>query len=139
MKTNLSVLLRSAALLSLALTAGCETTEGRHPKTTQVVAFTAAADQTASDVALGLVSAVQIVLPGPDAGSGLAWVVISNNNKILEQMGPLKAAAGAQPTTSVSFYALKPGKSVLRFYLLRPSDQEAVPVAKCQVTVRVRE
>ncbi|HEY5079445.1 MAG TPA: hypothetical protein VII43_06340 [Opitutaceae bacterium] len=137
MKTNLPIFLRTAAFLAVALAAGCDTTEVRHPKTTQVVVFVR--DQAVPDVALGLVSAVQVVLPGPDAGSGLSWEIISNNNLILEQMGPLKTTTGATTTTTVSFYALKPGKSVLRFFLLNPRDQEAVPVAKCEVTVRVRE
>jgi hypothetical protein len=136
LKTKLSLLLGTASLV-LALAAGCDTTEARHPKTTQVVTFVK--DQTAPDVELGLVSAVQVVLPGPDAGSGLTWEIISNNNNILEQMGPLRTTTGTQITTSASFYALKPGKSVLRFYLVRVGDQDAVPLAKCEVTVRVRE
>jgi hypothetical protein len=134
---NLSNVLRAAALLALALAAGCDTTEARHPKTTQVVALST--DKPAPDVDLGLVSAVQVVLPGPDAGSGLAWEIASNNTLVLDQMGPLKATAGAPATTTVSFYALKPGKSVLRFFLVHPSDQDAVPSAKCEVTVRVSE
>lgn len=137
MKTILPTLLRTAAFLALALAAGCDTTEARHPKKTEVVVFTK--DQAVPDVALGLVSAVQVVLPGPDAGSGLVWEVISNNNNVLEQMGPLKTTTAATTTTTASFYSLKPGKSVLRFFLLNPKDQEAIPVAKCEVTVRVRE
>ena len=137
MKANLPLIVRAAAFLALALAAGCETTEARHPKTTTVVDLVP--DQATPDVELGLVSAVQVVLPGPDAGSGLVWEIASNNNKVLEEMGPLKATTGAQPTTSGSFYALKPGKSVLRFFLVRPTDTEAVPAAKCEVTVRVTE
>jgi hypothetical protein len=137
MKTNLSTLLRSAAFLALALVAGCATTEARHPNKTEVVVFSK--DQAVPDVSLGLVSAVQVVLPGPDAGSGLVWEIVSNNNKILEQMGPLKTTTGATTTTSTSFYALKPGKSMLRFVLVRAGDQDAVPVEKCEVMVRVRE
>jgi hypothetical protein len=136
MKRHLSLLL-CTAFAALVLAAGCATTEGRHPKTTQVVTLTP--DQDAPDVALGLVSAVQVVLPGPAKGSGLVWEVISNNNKVLEQMSPLKEVPGEHPTTTVSFYALKPGKSVLRFYLLPTGQQEAAPAGKCQVTVRVRE
>ena len=137
MKPTLPLFLRTAAFLALAFAAGCDTTEAHHPKSTQVVTFEK--DQTAPDVTLGLVSAVQVVLPGPDAGSGLIWEIVSNNNTILEQMGPLKTTMGATTTTSASFYGLKPGKSVLRFFLVRVGDQDAVPLAKCQVTVRVRE
>jgi hypothetical protein len=137
MKNSFTHILRTAAILALAFAAGCDTQEARHPKNTQVVVLSP--DQSAPDVTLGLVSAVQVVLPGPNAGSGLIWEIISNNNKILEQMGPLKTTTAATTTTSASFYALKPGKSVLRFYLVRSGDQDAVPVEKCEVTVRVRE
>ena len=45
---------------------------------------------------------------------------------------------GLRPSTT-GIYALKPGKSVLRFYLVRPGQQEAIPVSKCEVTVRVKD
>jgi hypothetical protein len=137
MKKSVPLLLRTAAFLALAFAAGCDTQEARHPKATQVVVFSPG--QPAPDVTLGLVSAVKVVLPGPDAGSGLIWEIISNNNKILEQMGPLKTIPGTPTTTTVSFYGLKPGKSVLRFFLVPAGDQNAVPSAKCEVTVRIRE
>jgi hypothetical protein len=136
-KKNFSSSLLAAAILALALASGCDTPEGRHPKTTQVVALLP--NQVTPDVILGLVSAIQVVLPGPAEGSGLVWEIASNDNRILEQLSPVKTNPGAQPTTSVSFYALKPGKSVMRFFLVHPSEQVAVPVAKCEVTVRVRE
>ena len=129
--------MRAAAFLALVLAAGCDTQEVRHPRNTQVVVLSP--DQAAPDVALGLVSSVQFVLPGPDAVSGLVWEIASNNNRVLEQMGPLKTTTGATTSTSASFYALKPGKSVLRFFLVHPSEKVAVPAAKCEVTVQVRE
>jgi len=95
-------------------------------------------------VDLGLVSAIKVELPGPDADSKYVWEIVSNNNKVLEQMGPLQTtpgsfSAGSGPATSVSFYALKPGKSVLRFFLVRPGDNDAVPAQQCQVIVRVKD
>jgi hypothetical protein len=137
MKMTFTSALRASAFLALALAAGCDTPEPRHPKTTTVAVL--ARDQVTPDVVLGLVSAVQVVLPGPDNGSGLVWEIASNNTNILEQMGPLKTTPGAQPTTAVSFYGLKPGKSVLRFFLVHPNEPVTVPVAKCEVTVRIRE
>jgi hypothetical protein len=91
-------------------------------------------------VEIGLVSAVHIVLPGPDAGSGLVWEITSNNTAVLEQQGPLATETGpGGVTTSTSFYSLRPGKSILKFDLVRPSDMDAIPAAKCEVTVRVVE
>lgn len=99
-------------------------------------------DQATPPVEIGLVSAVKVVLPGPDPASGLVWEITSNNTTVLEQMAPLATdpgSVGAGPTTSASFYSLRPGKSILRFFLLRPSETEAIPAAKCEVTVRVSE
>jgi hypothetical protein len=136
MKTSLRRSLAAASLLVLALLGACESDSGRHPRETKVCVLMP--DVPTPDVELGLVSAIQVVLPGPDAGSDLLWEIISNNNTVLEQMGPIKAIPGAS-TSSVSFYALKPGKSVLRFYLVHPGQQEAIPVSKCEVTVRVKD
>ena len=90
------------------------------------------------------VSAIRIILPGPEAGTGLVWEIGSNNGRVLGQMGPLKAepaqaAAGLLAKTTVSFYALNPGRSVIRFFLVRPNLAEAVPVAACMLTVQVEE
>jgi hypothetical protein len=136
MKPKLPSLLCSALLAAL-LASGCDTPQGHHPRTTTEVDLVP--DRPAPDVTLGLVSAVKVVLPGPEAGSGLIWEIISNNNRVLDQMGPMRTEPGPRPVTTVSFYALKPGKSVLRFFLVHPMEQEAVPVARCEVTVRVSE
>jgi hypothetical protein len=131
----------AAALLAAVLTAGCETAPGRHPRTTTVVVLVP--DRPTPDVPVGLVSAVKIVLPGPDPASDYIWVIGSNNNKVLEEMDLMKTGPAVAPRTGVettlSFYVLKPGKSVLRFFLVRPSDQEAVPKATCHVTIRASE
>ncbi len=78
---------------------------------------------------------------GPGLGIGeLVWEITSNNTAVLEQEGPLATATGPEGvTTSASFYALRPGKSILKFFLVRPSDTDAIPAAKCEVTVRVAE
>ena len=139
MKSRLTPLV-FAALGSLVLLAGCETAPVREPKTTKTIYLHP--DRPSPDVEMGLVSAVRVVLPGPEPGSGLLWEITSNNTLVLEQMGPMKVEAaaeeaGARPATTVSFYALKPGRSVLRFYLLDPTLAEAVPAATCELTVRV--
>jgi hypothetical protein len=142
MKSPLSVLARSAGFVALALVSGCESAPVRHPKTTQIVVLSP--ENASPTVGMGLVSAIQVVLPGPDAGSGYAWEIGSNNNKVLEQMSPLRmtpatGAPGSRATTAASFYSLRPGKSVLRFFLVRPSEAEAVPAGSFQVTVRVKD
>jgi hypothetical protein len=99
-----------------------------------------ASGQSAPDVEMGIESAVRIVLPGPEPGSGLAWEIAENNASVLEQMGRPAAVPGGQPATStVSFYSLKPGRSVLRFVLIRPGQREAEPAAMCGVVVHVRD
>jgi hypothetical protein len=130
----------SAGLLLLALAAGCSSAPDRHPVQTQVVVLSTA--HPAPPLSIGLVSAVRIVLPGPEAASGYIWEIASNNTRVLEQMGPLKpagAAPGQPPTTTVSFYTLRPGRSALRFFLVVPGERDTVPLASCELTVRVRE
>ncbi len=130
-------LLLCAGLAAALLAAGCDSAPSRSPKTNRT--FVLSADQPTPDVEMGLVSAIRVVLPGPAAGSGLSWEIVANNNKVLEQMGGLKASATAAPgpATEVSFYSLKPGKSDLLFVLINPAAMEAVPVATCKLTVRV--
>jgi hypothetical protein len=138
MRPPLKLLACAAAIAALAASTGCDSTPARQPRHTLTVELSP--DHPMPPVEIGLVSAVHVVLPGPDPGSGLAWEIASNNTSVLEQMGPLSAASGpAGATTSASFYSLRPGKSVLRFFLLRPSEAEAIPAAKCEVTVRVSE
>ncbi len=128
------------ALCLGVLVAGCETDNPvRVPRTTQTYVLSTGHPQP--DVEMELVSAVQVVLPGPDAGSGLTWEIASDNVKVLEQMGPLKVqtAADGAVTTSVSFFSLRPGWSTLRFFLVHPNQAETVPVSTCAMAVRVRE
>jgi hypothetical protein len=129
------------ALAALLAASGCRTATVRHPKHTERIDL--AADRAAPDVEMVVVDAVEVGLPpGPDGSAGFVWEIASNNAQILEQMGPLKAApaagSGAPPAT-VSFFALKPGRSILRFVLVRPGEAETTPAAKCQVMVRVSD
>jgi hypothetical protein len=90
-----------------------------------------------------VVTNLKVVLPGPETGSDLVWEIVSNNTKVLDQTSALKAVVpvpvGEKPTTTVTFYAQKPGKSVLRFVLVHPNEAEATPVAKCALSVRVND
>ncbi len=141
MKLN-SLCLCLAALSLGAAFSGCESAPQRQPRTTRTVVL--APDHPAPDTEIGLVSAIRLVLPAPAEGSSKIWEIVSNNNKVLDQMGPMKAVpagetADGKPAIAFSFYALRPGKSVLRFDLLDPRLSEAVPAATCAVTVRVVE
>jgi hypothetical protein len=138
LKNPFPILTRVAAIATVALVAACDSTPPRQPKHTTTVVLSPVLATPA--VEIGLVSAVRIVLPGPDAGSGLAWEITSNNTAVLEQEGPLATATGpAGVTTSTTFYSLRPGKSILQFFLVKPSDADAIPAAKCSVTVRIVE
>ena len=125
-----------AFLALLGLVAGCDTQPNRQPRSTRTVELAPGAP--APDLEVGLVSAVRFVLPGPEPGSGLSWEIASNNGKVLDPMGPLAPVAGT-PTSAVSFYTLRPGKSVVRFVLVKPAEAETIPAASCKVTVRVSE
>jgi hypothetical protein len=133
----------AVAVLALMLAVyGCESAPDRHPKGTQKVVLSA--DHAAPDVEIEVVSAVEIVLPpGPAGSAGDVWEIASNNIRVLEQMGPMKAEApgdaSAAPASTVRFYALKPGKSVLRFVLVSPGAGESTPAAQCSVVVRVSD
>jgi hypothetical protein len=131
MKNLLSPVILAAAL---ALAAGCESTPERQPRETQRVLL--AADKVSPDVAMEVITAVEVVLPpGPAGSEGYVWEITDNNVKVLEQMGPLRQG----PPATMTFYALRPGRSVLHFVLVRPGEAEATPAAKCEVTVRVSE
>jgi len=131
-----------AALAALVLTAGCDTAPKYSPRTTKTCILSP--DHPSPDLEVTVVTAVRIVLPGPAPGSGLVWEIISNNNRVLDQMGPFKTLPasdelGSRPASTISFYAKREGKSELRFFLLKPGQEEAVPVAKCDLIVRVTD
>lgn len=140
MKRNLISLAMASCLA--AVLAGCESTAARQPKTTEKAALVA--DRVTPDIELEVVEAVEITLPAGPAGSGgFVWEITSNNVRVLEQMGPVRpgpvTSPSNAPSATISFYALRPGRSVLRFALIRPGEAEATPAAKCQVTVVVSD
>jgi hypothetical protein len=140
MKLRPPLLLCSVA--ALALVAACDSPPARNPRTTQTVVLSP--DHAETSVTMQLVSAIRVVLPGPDAGTGLSWEIGSNNTKVLDQMSPMKAvpatgAPGSAATTTVSFYALRPGRSVIRFFLVHPNAAIAVPAASCTLKVLVED
>ena len=141
MRPDLARLFGAACLVAIALGSGCGSAAERSPKAVQTVVLS---PERATDVQTATGCAVRVVLPGPEAGSGYAWEIVSNNTRVLEQMGPLRripgsGAQGSAATTTVSFFSLKPGRSVIRFCLLRPGEREAVPAAKCTLTASVDE
>jgi hypothetical protein len=127
-----------AALFTLG---GCDSTPVRVARTTQTIVLSP--DRPTPPVDIEVVTDLKIVLPGPDVGSDLIWEIVSNNTKVLDQTTPIKPVTplpvGEKPTTSVTFYSQKPGKSVLRFVLVHPNEAEAIPVAKCALSVRVND
>jgi hypothetical protein len=140
LKAPISSLLCAASLGLLVLAAGCESAV-RQPRSTQTIVLVP--DQAMPTIDTDVVTNVRVELPGPDAGSGLIWEIVSNNVRILDQTTALKpvgaGAPGAGPRTFVIFYAKKPGKSLLRFVLVQPNQAEAIPVSKCSVLVRVND
>ena len=140
MKLRLPLLLCCVA--ALALVAACDSAPARNPRTTQTVVLSP--DRAETSVTIQLVSAIRIVLPGPEAGTGLSWEIGSNNTQVLDQMSrmtavPATGAPGSAATTTVSFYALKPGRSVIRFFLVHSNAAETVPVASCTLKILVED
>jgi hypothetical protein len=111
-----------------------------HPKHVETVRMKM--NQILPDVEIEVVTGVHVILPGPEEGSGLVWEIVANNSRVLEQTTGLKfvpGAAGGPPTTEVDFYALKPGRSRLRFFLVSPNQAETAPVGACETTVSVSD
>jgi hypothetical protein len=74
MKSPIFPIVCAAGFAVLALTAGCESTPVRHPRTTQTVILSA--DKPAPDVEIEVVTAIRVLLPGrsPDRTiSGRSW------------------------------------------------------------------
>jgi hypothetical protein len=141
MKSPIFPIVCAAGFAVLALTAGCESTPVRHPRTTQTVILSA--DKPAPDVEIEVVTAIRVLLPGPEPGSDHIWEIVGNNSRVLDQASELRPSPGGPPgpvpATEVTFYALRPGRSVLRFVLIRPNEAEAIPAAKCAVVIRVND
>jgi hypothetical protein len=142
MRTFLPPLILGAVAAASVILSGCDSAAARHPKRTQKVVLSA--EHPNPDVAMEVIDAVEVVLPpGPAGTVGYAWEITSNNARVLEQMGALKPGplgdAPGAPATTLSFFALKPGRSVLQFALVRPGEAEETPASKCAVTVRVSD
>jgi hypothetical protein len=126
---------RTAVLLgcALALMGGCqEVHESRHPRARHRAVF--APGKTALVVGMELADELEVVMPDPAPITGYVWEVVANNTRVLEQeRQPSGRAAGAM----FSFFALKPGRSLIRFVLIRPEETEAITLAHCEVLVNV--
>jgi len=121
----------------LALVAACldqNESDHNHPRYSHDYALTPSHPSAAIAIERG--AALRIILPGPPAGSDYAWEIVSNNTHQLEQRTALIVTqAPTGQTTSVGFYSLKLGKSIVRFVLVRPSDRDAIPKGHFEVTV----
>ena len=114
--------------------AGCEGRVTYEPKSTQDCVLNPA-DHNPT-VTMDVVTAVRFVLPGPTPTSTLGWVLVGNNILTLGQMDALKYDG---KTSSIRFYAEKPGRSIVRFVLVHPNDREAIPVERYSILVIVKD
>jgi len=126
----------AAAGLALLAVAGCnaalETTVAKTGSVT--LKLEPAAKKASTSIRYG--EQINVVLPA--AHTGYVWQIISNDERILRQTDALKA--GLANTWSVSFLALKPGKSIVRFVCVQTSTSEEVePIDRYDVTVKVTE
>jgi hypothetical protein len=131
----------AAAFLAAGLLAGCEDQPDHQPHSMQTVAL--APDKPAPPVAIDPVAGLRVTLPTPPPGSDYVWEIVGNNVRVLRQLSPLRrdppGAGGDPATTSMTFYAARPGHSLLRFVLVHPQDTDAVPAAKCTLAVTVKD
>jgi hypothetical protein len=124
-----------AAACALALMDGCEGVRESHPPRSRDRAVFSPG-KTALEVKLPLADALDVVLPDPAPITGYVWEVVANNTRVLEQQrGPLDGPGA--PGKVFSFFALKPGRSLIRFVLVRPEETEAITLAHCEVLVTV--
>jgi len=137
------ILRRTCSFLLLAAgmaAGGCASDQAeRHAHATQRLDFSLANPRITYE--LGLNCELRVTLPPPPPDSGCVWEIVGNNALVLEQQGPLRAGeavggGGAGPSVVV-FYSLKLGRSVLRFVLVHPKEDEALALARCEATVRV--
>jgi hypothetical protein len=139
MKPRFPTLLLACA--AVALFQGCEDAPVRVARTTDTLVLSP--DKPTPDTEIEVATNLHVVLPGPEMGSGLVWEIVSNNIRVLDQTTALKpdvtAAVDSKPTSSITFYAIKPGKSVLRFVLVPPGEKEATPAAKCAAVIRATD
>jgi hypothetical protein len=139
--TRLSIALCVAA--AFLAVPGCETQAGKlpPPKSTTTLALTPDVRTELSTISLG--SAIKLVLPLPTQGSAYAWEILSNNIKVLQQLGPIKAnvdASGKTISYSVEFQAIHtpPNRSIITIAAVRPGVSESEPSDLFQVTVGVK-
>ncbi len=130
----------SLLLVAVLLGSGCSTTPSYAPKSTTTLVLTP--ENRAPTTSISVVTAIEIQLPSPPAASHNTWVLVGNNVVVLGQMTGIEHRA--KPGTSngidvISFYAMKPGKSVVRLVLIDPNDKEAVPIERYDVLVVSKE
>lgn len=122
---------------------GCQTQADKlpPPKSTTTLVLTPDGRTQLSTITLG--SSIKIVLPLPAQGSAYAWEILSNNIKVLQQLGPIKPvvdAAGRTTSYSVEFQAIHtpPNRSIITIAAVRPGVSESEPSDLYQVTVGVK-
>jgi hypothetical protein len=136
MKPNLPFL-AACILLSASCVGNPDHSHPKHVETVQMKM-----NQILPDVEVEVVTGIHVILPGPAEGSGLVWEIAADNSRVLEQTSGLKIVPGANgrgPTTEVTFYTLKPGRSRIRFFLVKPNQAETAPIGACETTISVSD
>ena len=144
-KAMASIRLSIALSVAAAFVAvqGCQTQPSKlaPPKSTITLVLTPDGRTELSTIPLG--SSIKIVLPLPAQGSAYSWEILSNNTKVLQQVGPIKAdvdAAGHTTSYSVEFQAIHtpPNRSMITIAAVRSGASESEPSDLYQVTVGVK-
>ena len=129
------IILRIAWLAALLPAACFSDGDHRHPKSTASIVM---AGHTQHNVLMSRATGVSFLLPAVPPGSGLSWVLLGNNVKVLEQTSGVVPRSDGSPGFQCSFYSLKPGRSLVRFGLIDPAADVAVPEGRFEASVTVK-
>jgi hypothetical protein len=116
------------------------------------VVETHVADAKKSAVRIRITHGLTVVIPTPQARPDYGWQIISNDARFLRPTSELKRGGGeadkqakadpkapaAETTWSMSFVALRPGRSILRLvYVPMNSKGEEIPIDSREIAVTV--
>ncbi len=136
---NLKLLLPCAAVAAVLSFTGCETTSADNkPVSTVTLALEPGAKKATATMRFGEELKIELTAPG---NADLVWELVSNDTQVLKQTSAFKftpAASGVGGVSTISFFALRGGRTTLRFAYLRPGARETEPVDTYDIVVTIK-
>lgn len=127
-------------VVALASCAAPSTETGRNNEPPLVLTLAPTPKRASASARIG--DEVRFVIPS-DRGPGYAWQIMTNNPRLMRQYSRMVYTPGpAGPeggTTTVSFVAQRPARTIIRFaYLPTDSAKEQEPVDAYEIVVTIR-